>query len=300
MKLNLKAFKKTIKKAAKKTASFVKKKAPEILTGVGIAAGVGATISACKQTRTVDEAVEPYKEKIREAREAQDGKALTKAYTNVALAYAKHYKTALILEGLSIGSNLGAYGVSAKRYARLDAAYASVVGAFGAYRERNKALIGEDKEALVNAALEEMVVEETVVDEKGKKKKQKHTELVKVGDTPYGLWFDETNPNWVKDPEINKMFIDMHIGYMNRKLQRDKFVSYNRVLEELGYGRDRMTPEGQLIGWYIDEEHPNTYIDSGMFTVARERNNDFLLGRTNCVYLVFNVMPSAWRRIGNV
>lgn len=300
MKIDMKAIKNSLQKTGKKIGRVLKKRAPEILTGISMVTGVGATVVACKETTTVDAVVEPYQDIILEARESGDTKALMKAYASAGLAVTKHYLPAIALQTVSLGTNYGSLKESKKNYAEIGAAYLSLGTAFSKYRERTKELVGEEKEEMLNAGIKEILVDDVYVDDNGKKKKSKRKEQVMADPGPFNWLFDETNVNFDKNPEINFFFLKKNQTMMNNYLQRDKVVMFNEVLNKLGVDKKDMPPEGQLWGWYIDDDHPNTYIDFGIFDMENPDKRRFAMGQENCIWLTFNLMPDAWTKLGEV
>lgn len=61
--------------------------------------------------------------------------------------------------------------------------------------------------------------------------------------------FDESCPNWHKDPEYNKFFLNAQQNHFNQKLHACGFVLLNEVFEALGLPR---TTQGATVGWTKD------------------------------------------------
>ena len=106
--------------------------------------------------------------------------------------------------------------------------------------------------------------------------------------SPYSIFFDESNPNWTKDPEYNKTFLLHKQRYANDLLKSKGFLFLNDVLEMIGAERTRA---GQVVGWIYDVKNPNgdNYVDFGIDNVYREANRRFVNGFERSVLLDFNV-----------
>lgn len=290
----------------------LKKHSPEILVAAGIVGAVGSAVLACKATLKVNDILEESKttiDKIHTATEKgvteggkeygdQDSKKdLTIVYAQTGLKIAKLYAPAVILGGLSITSILASNNIMRKRNVALAAAYATVDQAFKDYRGNVIERFGEkvDRELKYNIKAEE--IEETVVNEKGKEKKVKNT--VDMSDSsrpissPYAVIFDESNPNWEKDPEYNKTFLIAQQNYWNDVLLIKKRVFLNDVLKSLGF---EPTKAGQVVGWKYDPEcgMGDNYIDFGIFDVNRKPARDFVNGHERSIILDFNVDGDVW------
>ena len=67
---------------------------------------------------------------------------------------------------------------------------------------------------------------------------------VKTDDTRF--CFDEGSPNWVRDQDMNTMFLNANENYFNHRLRARGFVFLNEILEKLGIP---LTSFGALNGW---------------------------------------------------
>lgn len=290
----------------------IKKHSPEILTTAGVLCTVGGMIMVGKATLKVNDVLDDAKttvEKIHTSVErgktpggkdynAEDAKKdLTFTYAQTGLKLAKLYAPAVGLGAVGIVSFLAANNVLRKRNVALAAAYATVDQAFKEYSGNVIERFGEkvDRELRYNIKAEE--IEETVVDSKGKEKKVKKTvEVVDSSDilgSPYAVFFDESNPNWEKNPEYNKTFLITQQNYANDLLRVKKRVFLNEVLELLGF---EPTKAGQVVGWKYDPENAvgDNYIDFGIFNINRKPNRDFVNGYERSILLDFNVDGNVW------
>ena len=287
----------------------LKKHSPELLVAAGVIGAIGSTVLACRATLKVNDVLDETKtsiDKIHAAKETgkteagqdydeQDSKKdLTIVYAQTGVKIAKLYAPAVILGGLSLTSILASHKIMRARNAALAAAYATVDTAFKGYRGNVIERFGEkvDRELKYNIKPEE--VEETVVDSKGKEKKVK--KVVDVVDTTkplysaYAVIFDESNPNWEKDPEYNKSFLVAQQNYWNDVLHVKKRVFLNEVLKSLGF---EPTKAGQHVGWHLNGDGDG-YIDFNIFNMNSKTARDFVNGHERSIILDFNVDGDIW------
>lgn len=101
----------------------------------------------------------------------------------------------------------------------------------------------------------------------------------------YAKFFDECSREWMKDPELNLMFLRGKQAMLNNKLQACGFVFLNEVYRELDLCEP--TQEGQVVGWYYTPEHPS-FIDFGIYNTNRSTER-FVNGYERSILLDFNV-----------
>ena len=102
------------------------------------------------------------------------------------------------------------------------------------------------------------------------------TEKVKKYDhnvSAHAGFFDNTNPNYVKDPanNYNLMFIQIQEQFCNDKLRVQGFLFENDARELLGL---KKTEGGQRCGWVYDPNGPTHQISFGIddYTVNHGKN----------------------------
>lgn len=298
---------------------------PEIILGVGIVASVASSIFAYRAAKKFEKAKDIItigEETIEEVKRGEnevfgpDGFENEQQEENMRNRFKYEYKKELILAfGPSVLFEIGAIGcivysqkILRERNAALGAALALSAKTFASYRERVKEKIGAEAEENLFYGREEKTIE--VVDEKGKKKKEK----VVVTDqtksfSPYGRVFDETSKQWTPDPEYNKMFLKAQQEYCNTVLRSKGFLYLNDVYKALGF---KETKEGQVAGWIYDEKNPNgdNFVDFGMYDINvdgyhDDRTNDtiseeriaFINGITSRTFLDFNVDGNIWEKV---
>lgn len=173
----------------KLAGAVIKAHAPEILVATGIAAGVGAVVTAIIATPKAIEAKKEVEEKGKIIVEAHEKGVMA----NGELYSEKDYKTDLIghtvkscwavgkyyiptaaLVLASGGCSVGALGIMKKRNAAITAAATTAIAAFAKYRENVVAIDGEKKDQLyltgkVKSKTKDVdcVMQEAVVDENG-------------------------------------------------------------------------------------------------------------------------------------
>ena len=226
--------------ALTKFSAKAKAHSPEILLIAGIAGAVGTVILACAGTRKLDAVLEDSKQRIDKAKEtvvenkdeqtaSNNPKALVLAYAQTSLDFAKIYGPAVVLGGLSIYCLLSSHRIMKDRNESLAAAYTTVYTAFKQYQDRVAEKIGAEAEKEIRYAVEKKKVDETETDENGKQKKLKKSIDIATMPSGYAKFFDECSREWVKDPELNLMFLRGKQAMLNNKLQACGFVFLNEV-----------------------------------------------------------------------
>ena len=289
----------TVSKTFYKVGFQLKKHSPEILAGVGVVGTVASAVIACKATTKVNAILEEAKEMVDGIHEISNKpdmaekyskedctKALTITYAQTGLKLVKLYAPAVILGAASISCMLVSNNILRKRMLATAAAYAAVDGSFKEYRKRVADRFGDDVEKEIRFNVKAQEVEETVVDEKGKEKTVKKT--VKVAE-PFGgdytKCFDEYNPEWKKNAEFNKMFLNAQQAYANDLLISRGYLFLNEVYEMLGF---EPTTAGQVVGWLYDSEDGDNYVDFGIYDDYDAKKRDFVNGDEHSIWLDFN------------
>lgn len=264
---------------------IAQKHSPRLLFGVGVVGVLAGTVLACKATLKITDVLDQVEDDIRGVRKDLVGtegyrKDLVFVYARGGYKIAKLYAPAVIVTGASVGALTGAHITLTRRNAGLTAAYAVMAKGFDEYRERVREELGEDKERAFYHAL----TEEKFVDEDGKKT------VVQVSDpnrfSIYAKFFDEGSPNWQKNAELNRLFVQCQQNYANHQLAARGHVFLNEVYDSLGIER---TSAGSQVGWVAG--HGDNYIDFGMFEAGSSR---FINGEERNIILDFNVDGVIW------
>jgi hypothetical protein len=266
-----------------------KKNSPHIFFVGGVIGSVGGTILACRATLKLEENLDEIKHDLEQVKTMGEGSrqiggeyAEKEYYKDLGYVYGKSvmklgrlYGPSLALGAVSVAALTGSHIQMTRRNTALTATLAIVSKAYEDYRERVKAEVGEERGWDIYHNASNMEVEKD-----GKK------ETVKVanpyGWSPYARFFEESNTNWKKDAETNRIFLTAQQNYLNHVLRTRGHVFLNDVYDALGMERSR---EGSVVGWIYNGDGDN-YIDFGLF---EETSNRFLLGLERNVLLDFNV-----------
>ncbi|MCF0239892.1 MAG: hypothetical protein HUJ62_05570 [Streptococcus gallolyticus] len=296
----------------------LKKHAPTIILGVGVAGVVGATVVAVKKAPhakevidTTKESKQNLKEKIgREMLVAEETfekytekdykKECCNLYKDTAITLTKMYAAPAILYSGALAAIFASHSIMLRRYAIAAAAYASTSEAFESYRKRVKEAIGEEKERNIYYDIKEIKVKDPK-----SKKMVKVKEIGPEGGSMYSRFFDETCPNWTKDNhDYNIKFCLDTQAWANDILwsRENHTVFLNEVYDAFGFERSSV---GQVVGWHlppnlynlpyeeyleeIQKEGSDGYIDFNIFDVSSDVKRAFVNGIEPAILLDFNV-----------
>lgn len=264
----------------------LKKASPHILTGLGVV-GVGATaIAASKATLKVDLLVDEavaYNEHIKGLKydnKTEQAKDRLYFYGHTAWKFTKLYTPTLIIGGLTVSSILCGHRIMHQRNVLLGASYAALDASYKKYRDTVVERFGEDVENEIRTRSEFMSRDTNESTDDISKEELEDSPL--EGD-PYIRLFDEFNPNWQRNADMNQHFLKISQAQMNDKLRVRGHVFLNDVFDQLGMPR---TPAGAVTGWVRDNPHGDGEIDFGLY---KPTNVDFLNGHERSVWLEFNV-----------
>lgn len=303
------AISKVAVRLAKKAAFKLEQHAPEILIGLGIATGVGATVLACRATIEAQDVLAKAKDDLDAVHTALEDpdisddtyndekgkKDTTLVYVQTGVKLAQMYAPAFITGAASIACFIGSNRIMAKRLGAAVAAYGALDQSFRKYRDRVKEAIGTDKELEVyhnvkKANKKDERDEDGLVLTDGKE--LKNGSVTVDGYSVYARCFDEYNPNYKDNAEYNLMFLRGVQRYLQAVLERDGYLFLNDAYKELGF---EPTQAGQLVGWIYDPDSPDhkgdNVVSFGLYdpTGKSPALGDFINGNTNSVFLDFNV-----------
>lgn len=304
-----------VSRGLNKVGFELKKHSPEILITTGVIGVVASTVMACKATTKVSTVLDGAKkeldivhtcmekgyipspsetgvsEKIEYTQE-EGKKDTTIIYAQTGLKLAKLYAPAAIVGTTALLCIIKSHDILRKRNLALAAAYATVDKSFKEYRKRVAERFGEVVEREIRHNIKAKEIEEKVVDENGNEQIVKNTvDVVNPNDySDFAKIFDKFNPNWVSNPEYNKMFLKARQNYANDLLKAKGYLFLNDVYDMLGFPR---TIAGQSVGWIFDpmncdHQHDN-YVDFGLFNAYKQGSHDFVNGYESCIILDFNV-----------
>ena len=298
-----------IKSIANKTMFGLKQASPTIAVVAGIGTGIFATYLACKATLKVDAVLDEAKKNIDKVHEVANDPELSVRYSDenksrdLAIIYgqtiwklAKLYGPAVLVGGGSIALIIGSHHMMTKRVAALSATVAVLGESLERYRMQVAELYGEEKENDIYYGFKNEKIDEVVVDEEtGKETKKKLS--VKVVDeekvvSPYAVFFDKSNPNYVEGDFIyNSDFISDVQNELNRRLTSRGWLFLNDARMALGY---KPLPEGQVMGWTWDDKKDGPFdpsnppIDLGINHIGRQNVRDFKNGYEKVLVINFD------------
>lgn len=277
-------------KAAKQTEFFLRKNAPTILTGAGVAGFIASTALTIKATNEAVLVLPVISAKIAKVKETDVDKNysekdkmedLVKVYATSSVDLLKLYGPTMAVGSAAIICVLSGHGMMLKRQASLVAAYSALDAGYKAYRARVAEKFGEDEERKLYRGVRTI---ETCDDE------GKPCQIVDEDDprpSVYGRFFDQTNRNWTRTPEYNLMFLRSQEQWANDRLQAHGFIFLNEILDALGMERSQA---GQIVGWKKEKTGLNDgFVDFGIYFIADENNRAFVNGIEHTVFLDFNV-----------
>ncbi|MGM9968867.1 MAG: DUF6353 family protein [Anaeroplasma sp.] len=288
----------SVKTFACKAGFELKKHSPEILVGAGVVGVVTSTILACKATTKVDAILAEKAEEVEKIHRCQEDeelrqsgkyteqdakKDLTIVYTQTGVKLVKLYAPSVLLGVASLGAIIGSHVILNKRNVALAGAYYALSDSFKHYRENVRERFGKDVDFQLKNNIKTKVEETKTV-------QYIDTENHKI-DNPYVRIFDETNPNWVRDADQNRIFLMQVQNHANDRLRIQGYLFLNDVYEMLGFPK---TQTGQVVGWLCDSKHPENnhgdgYVDFGIMEIGDVDKSAFINGYEKSILLEFNV-----------
>ena len=279
----------------------LKQHSPTLFFAGGVAGIIGTTVLACRATLKLEETLDENRSTLNEVKHFQDTKYSEEdrkqdtviLYIRSVVSVAKLYAPAVLLGSASIAMLAHSHNTLIKRNAALTAAYTALDKGFRTYRARVVEKYGEDEDRELRYGTEK-------VKEKDKTTGKKKT-ISRVGPdgaSIYAKWYDQFNPNWSKDPVINRLFLRSQQNFMNDLLHARGHVFLNEVYEALGFDH---SSTGAVVGWRIttDGEGDN-FIDFGIFHSNVDNEiRDFVNGKEGSVLLDFNVDGLIYDKIEN-
>lgn len=280
-----------------RTGLKLKKYSPEMLLVVGVGAVIGGTVMACKATlnvKEIEENNEELRNAIEEARETNPEEYTEESYKKdkaivtgkLVHNYIVNYGPSVLVMSGGVICIIMSHGILMKRNAAIAAAYEAVVAGFKSYRENVRNHYGEDVDRRLLHGLE-------IADKELAKKSNGEIEAGEeyfpaeksTMPSPYAKFFDESSIYWEKNPEYNLMFLHQVQEYLNDRLRSWGHVFLNEAYDALGLPR---TTAGCVVGWMLDGDNSDGYIDLGIYNIKRESSRDFVNGYERSILLDFN------------
>lgn len=266
--------------------------APTIFFVGGIVAAVTSTVLACRATLKLEETLDEFiDDNVVENGIVNDEITRINNPLRAGFAIVRLYAPALVVGSASIVLLSKSHSTLMKRNAALGAAYTALDEGFQAYRGRVIEKYGQEEDDRLRYGHET----EKVKTPGGKTVKVDRFNP-ETGASIYSVFFDEYNPNWSKDPEINKLFLRSQQNYLNDLLHARGHLFLNEVYDSLGFNHSQA---GSVVGWILSPDGDN-YVDLGVFNGSdAEEIRDFVNGREGSVLLDFNVDGLIYNRIPN-
>ncbi len=246
--------KQTVIKILKNIPSFLKKRSPEILTGIGIAGMIATTITAVKAT--------PKALKLVDEREAKENKRLTKS--EVVKTAWKCYIPAAVTGACSIACLVGASSVNAQRNAALAAAYTFSETAFKEYKEKAVEVVGEKKEQTIRDAIAQDKITKDPVENK---------EIV-ITDAGETLCYDVLSGRYFMS---DREKINRAVNEINRNMLTEMYVSLNDFYFQIGLPEIKL---GEYLGWNVEKGYMDVQFGSHIATNGKP-----------CLVIAYSVAP---------
>lgn len=259
-----------LKFAAIKSGFLLKKYAPQILTGSGIAGFVATVAVGCKSTLKAEDILEEHEKMIGSINEAYEksepekysqddyNKDLFKAKKKTFFKFVKLYAPTVTLGVASIACILSGHHMMATRNAAIAAAYKAGEAAFRAYRKNVVDEFGEEVDKRMSDTIKAddiHKVSEMQKKPKTKKEKSSRQKLAENDMRIYQRVFDKNNPRWPGNDESMVMAAlmqyesELNNVYQNKKNGTMTFYDALRIggfTEQYGYDVPR---EAHALGW---------------------------------------------------
>lgn len=247
------------------------KNSPTILVVAGTIGLVATAVVAVKASRKGDEVVQEHKaernnigpipnkavasKQVRKDVQVQ----VVELYYNTGLELVKVYGPTLALGVVSVGSILYGHKILRGRHAATVAAYSGLLEQFTSYRGRVRQTLGEKAERdIYNGAHGERVEDPDHPGEYNLQAKFPDTDPAADVTRP---WFQEGNPYFKLDPEVNMMHLNAVQNHLNNMFQVRGHLFLNEVNDALHLPR---SSEGQVLGWVLGGTHKSDgFIDFG-------------------------------------
>lgn len=251
--------KQTLVNAFKGVRAAAKRHSPEILTGIGIAGMITATIMAVRATPKALTLI--GEQEVDKDRKLSKPEIVKTAWTC--------YIPSAIVGSMSIACLVGSTSVNLRRNATLAAAYSCAESALHEYQGKVVEAIGEKKE-------------QTIRDEVAKERIKKHpVSECQVLYTGHGdtLCYDVWCSRYFKsDIEV----IRRAVHSLNDRLRMDNYISLNEFYDAIGLEEAKV---GEILGWNIGKG----YIKLAFSSVLASDSTSF--PDTPCLVIDFQVPP---------
>lgn len=251
--------KQAILKVVQGVGKTLKRRSPEILTGIGIAGMIVTTVSAVRAT--------PKALQLVDEREIKEGKRLTNG--EIIKTTWKYYVPATVTGICSIACLVGASSVNLKRNAALATACTISETALRDYREKAVEVVGDKKEQAIRDAIAKDKLEQANV-------QSREFIVTGKGETPC---FDPlTNSCFKSDIETLRRAENT----LNKRMRDEVRITLNEFLQEIGLDPCDDSV-GERLGWdidkgYIELEFSSQLLDGVPYLVIGHHNPPRYIG----------------------
>lgn len=283
--------------------------APTIAVGVGIVAGVGAAVWACKKTLALPAIIEEQKKEREEIKEVlspeEDKKAYSKAlavnYAATGLKVIKLYSGPVIIGVLAGSSIIAGTNELKSRNAALTATVSTLETMYARYRKNVVERYGAEVDRELKYGIKHNTIKVKEEDPETGKMKTVKKDVIEVdkaaveGENEYARIFERGITKYFDNsPEYNYMVLKDTQANANRILKDRGYLFLNEVYEMLGYAP---TEAGRNVGWIYDPHHevtPEDYIGDGSVSFGIDKDicpeaREFAFGYQPFLILDFNV-----------
>lgn len=271
------------------------KAAPGLMITCGIAGVAVGSYKAAQVTPMAKEAIAEFKatrDAIEQHEEDPEAKreCIKAGYRSLGSTLLHAYAKPVLFVTGGTALILGGHGIVSKKLATTTASLISTDRIFRNYRNNVIEDQGEEADFRYRTGVKTVNVETVEQDVRGRKRKvnKEYDVLEEIATDPFLKLFDESNPNFTKNPTRNLDFLRQQVDFLNRRLVAEGFVSLNDVLYQLGYNR---CAEGSVYGWFYDPDNPNCHneIDIGIKDIRRKTIQNAINGYEPVILLNFNV-----------
>ena len=272
--ITTKLIPKFVTKASGRALLNLKKNSPHILFGVGVTGVVGGTVLACRATLKLHDTLDEFSHEVRDNKDNASSKDMAYIYGKNIAKLTKLYAPAALVGGAGLVCLTSSHLQLNNRNKALTVAYAGLAKAYDEYRKRVREEVGEEKEIELFHGIETQSMKMD-----GKTIEAKIVDPNKL--SIYTRIFDESNVNYRKDAELNKIFIQCQQNYFNLILQTRGHVFLNEVYDHLGFEHSKA---GALVGWVVG--NGDNYISFHLYEASNSR---FINGDERAIVMDFNV-----------
>lgn len=213
--------------ALKDLTKVLKKHSPAILTGIGVAGMIVATVTAVRAT--------PKALRLVDEKEIKEGKRLTSS--EIVKTTWKCYIPSAVTGICSIGCIIGASSINARRNAALATAYAISMSDLSAYKKKAIEVVGEKKEQEICDAVAKEKLEKAHIEDRS---------IIVTGKGETHCYDPLTDRYFKSDMET----LRKAENNLNKRMRDEVRITLNEFFAEIGLDDCEV---GDKLGWDIDK-----------------------------------------------